>query len=306
MANIKLLISTLAVAAAGSDSKSSLLTNLPLEYAAVKWRTLQSEKSFHVFTKELAGTQENGDSRPAVVKVLARARLPVRALLDTFLSEDAQVVSQWNPFAGEVMHLDKAVQLQTYSLPWPFSAREYLVRCDDVRGGKAALQAHCRSIDGHPSAPERADRVRGRSETVWRFTEDNDGQTSIHLETLVDPKGGLPTWLVDKAGTSAAVKIVRALIRYTGSKHIARGGEHKQHAANWRKRSGARQHSAQPAAAVGVPNVCDASPADVGAEDHEQLLLSRATAECSSRHSGGSSVWSAVMAKGWSLFGSSS
>ena len=49
-------------------------------------------------------TEGGSASRPAVVKVLARAKLPVRELLDTFLSEDAHVVSEWNPFAGEVLH----------------------------------------------------------------------------------------------------------------------------------------------------------------------------------------------------------
>ena len=50
--------------------------------------------------------------------------------------------------------------------------------------------------DGYDDrAPPRRDVVRGRSETVWRFTEERDGHTHIHLETLVDPRGGLPTWV---------------------------------------------------------------------------------------------------------------
>jgi hypothetical protein len=163
-----------------------------------------------------------------------------------------QVVSEWNPFAGEVRHLDNAVQLQTYRLPWPFSAREYLVRCEDVRHGKAALEAHCRSIDGHPSAPERPDRVRGRSETVWRFTEDNDGHSSIHLETLVDPKGGLPTWVVDTAGKSAAVKIVRALIRYTGAKYKAVQGSGEKSRSRRDKREERGRHPSPEVGDVGT------------------------------------------------------
>lgn len=122
-------------------------------------------------------------------------------------------MNQWNPFTGDVHHIDSSIQLQTYRLPWPFSSREYLVRC---RGNahKSGHQAHCASIDGHPSAPLRSDRVRGHSETIWRFTADGDGQTSIHLETLVDPRGNVPTWVVDKLGKSAAVTIVRSLIKH--------------------------------------------------------------------------------------------
>ena len=94
-----------------------------------------------------------------------------------------------------VEHIDKTTQLQTYRLPWPFAPREYLVRCTD-KPGSSGHEAHCTSIDGHPGAPERSDRVRGLTETIWRFKEERDGQTSVHLETIVDPRGGLPTWVV--------------------------------------------------------------------------------------------------------------
>ena len=120
------------------------------------------------------------------------------------------------------------------------------MRCEDRqgsgRGGKAALEAHCWSIDDHSQAPLRPDRVRGRSETVWRFVEEKGGQeTSIHLETLVDPRGGLPTWVVDKAGKSAAVKIVRALIRYTSDRY-------RQHKHS--KGGGGERHAGEPMAAA--------------------------------------------------------
>ena len=65
------------------------------------------------------------------------------------------------------------------------------------------------------------------SEMINKFMAEKDGQTSIHLETLVDPKGGLPTWVVDKAGKSAAVKIVRALIKYTTDRYRAHTGGSK-------------------------------------------------------------------------------
>jgi len=127
--------------------------------------------------------------------------------------------AEWNPFAGEVVHLDKAIQLQTYRLPWPFASREYLVRCEDRAASKGTHQAHCSSVEAHPNAPLRPDRVRGKTETVWRFSEEKDGHTAIHLETLVDPKGALPKWLVDKSGRMAAVKIVRALIKHTSERY---------------------------------------------------------------------------------------
>ena len=225
------LLGTLTAAAADD----SLLKSLPSEYARAPWRSFyKAQKELVASSKEVtsvasgsadAGGEGEGAASPkAVVKVVARAKLPVRALLDTFESEDEAIISEWNPYAGEVQHLDRAahVMLQIYSMPWPFASREYLVRCEEKKfGNGGGHQAYCASIDAHPSAPLRSDRVRGVSETVWRFVEEKDGHTSIHLETLVDPRGGLPTWVVDKVGKSAAVKIVKSLISYT-SDRVAR------------------------------------------------------------------------------------
>ena len=161
---------------------------------------------------------------PAVVRINAKASVPVSELLDTFLSKDSATVSEWNQFAGEVQHLDENTQLQTYRMPWPFAVREYLVRCEQSKPpGAKGLQTHCSSIDDHPAAPLRSDRVRGHSETIWRFTPDRDGASSIHLETIVDPRGSLPVKIVDKIGKLVAVKVVRSLIQYTSTRYQAAG-----------------------------------------------------------------------------------
>ena len=78
--------------------------------------------------------------------------------------------------------------------------------------------------------------MRGRSETIWRFTTERDGQTSIHLETLVDPRGNVPTWVVDKLGKSAAVTIVRSLIKHTLARERrrkARGDDADDDGSSW-------------------------------------------------------------------------
>jgi hypothetical protein len=221
----RLAVACVALTLPWSDAASAetILKSLPQEYARVQWRKFADVKSEHdadstyvAFTKK----SSKAEIGPAVVKVLARCRLPVRALLDTFLSEDEDTLAEWNPYAGEVEHIDKTVQRQVYRLPWPFASREYLVRCTDARH-KSGHEAHCASIDGHERAPERSDVVRGRSETIWRFTEEGDGLTSIHLETLVDPRGGLPSWVVDKVGKSAAVSIVSSLLRVTKQRVVA-------------------------------------------------------------------------------------
>jgi hypothetical protein len=211
-------------------SSDSLLRSVPHEYASMPWTERQHlvdkqsnyRTDLRILSKE--SQADASEARPAVLKILARARVPVEEIMETFKDPSPETVREWNPFAGEVTHLSKDVQLQTYSMPWPFVSREYLVRCEESRPDSKGLQAHCRSINEHPSAPLRDDRVRGHSETVWRFTSHKNGETSIHMETIIDPRGGVPAWVVDKVSKSTAVRIVRSLIKYSSNRHSKKKG----------------------------------------------------------------------------------
>ena len=91
------LLSILAVCvpiASAADQTKSILTQLPSDYLSVPWQRFQGENMFTAWEKQTRGPApaEGEDARPAVIKVMARARLPVRALLDTFLSEDAEEI----------------------------------------------------------------------------------------------------------------------------------------------------------------------------------------------------------------------
>ena len=77
--------------AAGDDS---LLKSLPREYARAPWREfVNAKKELVASTKEVKVVQTTGATDGemayprAVVKVVARAKIPVRELLDTFHSE---------------------------------------------------------------------------------------------------------------------------------------------------------------------------------------------------------------------------
>ena len=154
-----------------------LLTSLPAKlYRGSRWRQTLVEtwgsNKLKAFTRELKGGKVSEETEPkAVVKVVARAKLPVRMLVEVFQSQDEAVVEAWNPVIGEVQHFASGEQLQTYKLPWPFAPREYLVRCSESKVARSGFQAACAPIDGHPKAPPRTDRVRGKSETIWRDRE---------------------------------------------------------------------------------------------------------------------------------------
>ena len=92
----KILSCLCALRVAGEDS---LLTSLPSRYAKAKWTKFVDERkndeTLHAYLKAPKKDLKDERSAPAVVKVLARCRLPVRSLLETFLSKDEEVLSQW-------------------------------------------------------------------------------------------------------------------------------------------------------------------------------------------------------------------
>ena len=85
-----------ALRVAGEDS---LLTSLPSRYAKAKWTKFVDERkndeTLHAYLKAPKKDLKDERSAPAVVKVLARCKLPVLSLLETFLSKDEEVLSQW-------------------------------------------------------------------------------------------------------------------------------------------------------------------------------------------------------------------
>ena len=90
----------LALAAVASAEEPSLLTSLPSRYASAKWTKFVEERkndaeALYAFVKAPKKEQKDDKVGPAVVKVLARCRLPVRALLDTFQTKDAEILAEW-------------------------------------------------------------------------------------------------------------------------------------------------------------------------------------------------------------------
>ena len=110
-----------------------------------------------------------------------------------------------------------APQLQTYELPWPFTTREYLNQCNDVTLSGGGYRSHCAPIDApHAGAPARADRLRGRTDTLWQFTPSASAPSTradVYFRGYVDPGGSLPKWLVHEIGKHGSVNIVVALIK---------------------------------------------------------------------------------------------
>ena len=192
-------------------SSATLLSGLSRDLMLAPWTPFSSARDVQLTAHTKIADGADG---LAVIKIEAEVRAPVFEVTRLFRSPEA---AQWNTHIASIDHLGGGMQLQTYSSPWPFAWREYLVHCEDedLEGGGHA--SHCRSSEeGHPAAPLRDDRVRGTSETLWRIAPSKEApqhSTTIHVESLVDPGGGVPKWLVNEVGKRASVTMVTSFIR---------------------------------------------------------------------------------------------
>lgn len=206
-----LLFSNLLLAWAGSIE----------EAARDGWTNFRQEPiadgSLIAFTRE--GTR-NGVQEVAVNA--SGLAVSVDSLVDTFLSESLS--HEWNDYIGTVEHLGGNVQLQTYQLPWPFTPREYLMHCLDEPFGGSGHRTRCVPVaGGHKKAPERRDRVRGSSETLWQMSpasSDPRRRADLYFRGQVDPGGALPKWLVNEIGKHGSVNVVASLIKLAASRQL--------------------------------------------------------------------------------------
>lgn len=98
----------------------SALTTLSRHHMAAPWVRFTSEgEALQAFAK-----QPVEDGGAAVLKVSTLTKAPAWLVRDLFSSENAEVISQWNAFTGDVQHLRDRVQYQAYKMPWPFLTRE--------------------------------------------------------------------------------------------------------------------------------------------------------------------------------------
>jgi len=214
------LLAFVAACAHAALDSSTQLTTLSHEHRVAPWVPFVEageQKAVHAWSKM------SEDSGVAVLKVSVLTEAPMWLVLDLFESQNPDVIAQWNPYTGDVLQLGEATQLQTYKLPWPFMARDYIVTCKNVKSSHDQRQrTHCVPRDTHPAVPPRTDRVRGASETLWQFAPERgaDGRvrTRIAFEGIVDPRGRLPKWVVNEIGKRTSVTIVAGLARLADSR----------------------------------------------------------------------------------------
>jgi hypothetical protein len=175
--------------------------------AAGAWTKIDDENGIKVFRKEVPGSPLVAFRGETMVSA------PIEKLL--WVLADNAHRTDW------VDRLKKSVVLQTngsyeyivyqhFGLPFPISDRDYVYRGRATRDKNGVVTLDIASVT-HPKAPAtvgvRANLIGSR----YVLTPKGPDKTYVVVEIHTDPKGAIPTWLVNLIQTSWPMKTLQGL-----------------------------------------------------------------------------------------------
>ena len=100
-----------------------------------------------------------------------------------------------------------------YHSPWPISDRDFVFQGElQIEEDKKRVTVVIRSVEDE-RMPENDCCVRGwLTRGFWRFTALDGEKTLIEVEVITDPKGLVPTWLINLVQKSWPVKSIGGLV----------------------------------------------------------------------------------------------
>ena len=169
-----------------------LLTALPMLVQAEGWEEIGNEDGIKSFRKDVPGSKIVAFSGETVINASMERILWVLMANEhrkkwVHRLKDSRVLERKSTYS--------AVIYQEFGLPIPISNRDYVYQAEVRRQGTGAV-VDIRSTT-HPRAPKTVG-VRAHLRRCQYVLEPRGpGQTFIRVEVHTDPKGLLPSWLVN-------------------------------------------------------------------------------------------------------------
>ncbi|MFW7380834.1 MAG: START domain-containing protein [Oligoflexus sp.] len=175
------------------------LSSLPFlstsSFAEPQWEKIGIDNGVEVFRKQIPGSPLVGFKG---VKVM---NLPITKVSQVILDRNPELQKKWIDRIQDFQIIEQtpysAIFYSSYGLPWPIANRDYVIRSElKIDNELNRLFISLQSIE-HPKAPKtigvRAELVNSRYEIIPL----PNNQTQVTVEILTDPKGSLPSWLVN-------------------------------------------------------------------------------------------------------------
>ena len=189
----------------------AVLAILSFSRPAHAWEVLMTEAGVEVAQKTMPDSDLFAFRGEGVMDV------PIATLVSLLLDDDK--ATEWVDL--QVKHSvvrelgeNKKVIYEMYDLPWPVDDRDYvltqLATYDDTN---QIFTLDFESIQD-PAKPVSECCVRAMAfRTYWRLTKVDDWNTKVEVEVFTDPKGLLPSWLINMIQKDWPWKTISGLVK---------------------------------------------------------------------------------------------
>ncbi len=181
------------------------------------WQFIEDSNGISIYQTKISGTKLVGARGEAVIDA------PLKRIL--FVLSDIERSLEWVDGLRVSKILEKnglleTVVYQEFGLPWPVSNRDFVFRGKAKKDEQGRVIIEIKSED-HPLAPKTTG-VRGELiESKYVLTPMGPSKTKLEVEIVCDPKGMIPTWLVNLIQKSWPRKTLTALMRQLEKPDVA-------------------------------------------------------------------------------------
>ena len=184
-------------------------TMLPLPAFAIGdgWEEINDEDGVKVYAKEYA------DSPLVGFRGITVMDAPIEKILFVLATNEGREDWVDRLYVSTVLHQESPVEYtmyQAFALPAILSNRDYVYHAKAVRRGEDIVVLEMSSVE-HPDAPEtvgvRANLIKSR----YVMTRLSPKRTRVDVQIQTDPRGMIPTWLVNLIQKSWPMKTLSGL-----------------------------------------------------------------------------------------------
>jgi START domain len=173
-----------------------------------QWQQVSNDGGIQVYTINMPNTD--------IVKAKAIAEIKSPLIRVRQELDDIDSRHEWVPFLkqSKLIIVNSATRRLEYSLfaaPWPASNRDFVYSLQLVKESSDQLVYKIHSVITN-AMPEKDKLIRGEIfESIYTLTKINENLTRVELSYHADPKGWLPSWIVNIIQRVLPYKILRNL-----------------------------------------------------------------------------------------------
>jgi hypothetical protein len=164
------------------------------EQQEAEWILAKDQQGVRIYTREVAGVDFKAFKGVTTLKTSLASLVA--------LVMDAEASPQWikNCSESEVLERIHRHETYTYSLseaPWPVKDRDSIIHnvVSQAQGSRVVTIKQTGKPD-YIKAKKNIIRVK-QIKSIWTFTPQPDGQVEVVYQSLSDPGGAIPAWLVN-------------------------------------------------------------------------------------------------------------